>query len=488
MASIPRIGIIAVGLVVFVAALIWLLVTSGGGPDLSGLTVPVRQGDLVVRVRVFGKLESGNAIRVEARPRGKVLTFLAPEGRRVKKGELLARFDDTDLREGVLTRTNDLKMSDARLAEKMEQMKVRKEEIVAKIMTLEADLAIKRTQYERLKSLPHPDDVTRARLERDYRRSRLEIAQEDLKNVQDLSKRGVMIFSKEEVREKELAHTEAKGELEKAENTLSQVLTGASPGALEAAKRDLTKAQIDIEDAKRRQPEQLTVLDASVRSAEAYVDKMKSRLERSQKALDKLRVKATGEGMLVYRTIRGRPLELGAQFWHRAHLFDIADLDNMVVRAKVGESDFSRIRVGQPVEISVVSVPKRVFTGTVKEVAKVAEDKSEGQVLRRRSRQEKAGIQAFDILVSIDGQDVSLRPNVEAEVVILCERVPDTLSVPIDAVFERHGRKWVRVLDGRRAKPREVTLGTYASDWVQVTKGLKPGERVLLLIPTKKGS
>ncbi|KPJ57606.1 MAG: hypothetical protein AMS16_01290 [Planctomycetes bacterium DG_58] len=474
----------AVALVVLVS---WLLL----GPDLSassGLTVPVKQGELVVRVRAVGKLESGNAIRVEARPRGKVLTYLAPEGRMVSEGEVLARFDETDLRERVLTHTNDLKMSEARLAEKSEQRRVRKEEIAANIMTLEADLAIKRTQYQRLKSLPHPDDVTRARLECDYRKSRLEIAREDLNIVKDLSERGAMIFSTEEVREKELAYTEAKGELEKAENTLGQLLTGASPAELEAARRDLTKAQIDLEDAKRRQPRQLTVLEADVRSAEASVDKMKARLERSQKELDNLQVKATGEGVLVYRTIRGRPLELGTQFWHRAHLFDIADLDNMVVRAKVGESDFSRIHVGQPVEIRAVSAPKRVFTGTVKEVAKVAEDKSEGQLLRRRSREEKVGIQAFDVLVTVDGHDVFLRPNVEAEVVILCEKVPNALSVPIDAVFERDGRKWVRVLDGRRPKLRQVSLGIHASDWVQVTKGLRTGERVLLDTPTEKGS
>ena len=207
--------LIAMGAVALVVLVSWLLL----GPDLSassGLTVPVKQGELVVRVRAVGKLESGNAIRVEARPRGKVLTYLAPEGRMVSEGEVLARFGETDLRERVLTHTNDLKMSEARLAEKSEQRRVRKEEIAANIMTLEADLAIKRTQYQRLKSLPHPDDVTRARLECDYRKSRLEIAREDLNIVKDLSERGAMIFSTEEVREKELAYTEAKGELEKA--------------------------------------------------------------------------------------------------------------------------------------------------------------------------------------------------------------------------------------------------------------------------------
>jgi HlyD family secretion protein len=474
--------LIAVLLVALAVGLMWLLVGSMTG--FSGdLTVAVREGELVVRVEATGKLESDNALRVEARPRDNVLTYLAPEGNAVKKGEVLARFDDAILREQVLTRENDLKMSDARLAQKAEQMAVRKQEIAAQVTMLQADLGIKRAQHELLKSLPHPDDVTRARLERDYRRSRLEIAQQDLEIVRSLSDKGTMIFSKEEVREKELAYAQAKGDLEKAENILTQVLAGAPRAQLDAARRDFVKAEIDLDEAQRRLPQQVTMLEAEVCSAEAEVDKMKLRLERSQRELDKLEVKSPGDGMLVYRTVNGKPLELGAQFWHYTHLFDIANFDNMLVRAKINESEFAQLRVGQPVEIRAFSLPDRIFKGKVKEVAKVAKDKSEGEVAARG--QSKAGIQAFDVLVSIDRSDPFLRPNVEAEVVILCEDVPNTLSIPVDAVFEQDGRKWVRVLDGHRPRPREVTLGVRAGDWIQVTKGLKAGERVLLRVPSK---
>jgi len=476
--------LIAAALALLAAGLMWLLV--GSLTHVPGeLTVPVREGELVVRVEATGKLESDNALRVEARPRDNVLTFLAPEGGAVRKGDVLARFDDAILREQVLGRENDLKMAEVRLDEKVGQMAVRKEEIAAQVTTLQADLGIKRAQYERLKSLPHPDDVTRSRLERDYRKSRLEIAQQDLEIVRSLSDKGTMIFSKEEVREKELAYVEAKGELEKAENVLSQVLAGAPPAQLDAARRDFVKAEIDLDEAQKRLPQQITMLEADTRSAEAEVDKMKARLERTQKELDKLEVKSPGDGMLVYRTVDGKPLELGAQFWHHTHLFDIANFDNMLVRAKINESEFAQLRVGQTVEIRAFSLPDRIFQGKVKEVAKVAKDKSEGEVAGRG--QSKAGIQAFDVLVSIDRSDPFLRPNVEAEVVILCEKIPNALSIPLDAVFEQDGRKWVRVLDGRKPKSREVKLGIHAGDWIQVTDGLKAGERVLLKVPSRPG-
>ncbi len=455
----------------------WLLVrtVSQTGTDL---TVPVRRGEFVVTVSAKGRLESNGAVRVEARGRGNILTYLAPEGQFVKKDEVVARFDDSAWRDRLLSNRFDLTMAEVRLAERRQQRAVKREEMNAQITMLEADLAIKRTQYERLKSLPRPDDVTRARLERGYRRSQLEIAKQDYETLRDLAGKGSMVFSRDEMREKEMAYVQATGDLEKAENDLKEVEGGALPEELDAARRELSKSEIELKDSRRRLPEQETMLDAGVQAAEAEVDKMKARLDNTQKELDKLDVKATAEGVLLYRTVNNRPLELGAQFWHVAHLFDIADLDNLVVRVKVSESEFSRVRVGQPVEVRAFTVPDRVFAGEVSEVAKVARDKSEGEL--RRSGSGPAGIQTFDVLVKLRDAHEFLRPNVEADLIIFCERIGDALTVPIDAVFERNGRKCVRVADGRRVRVQAVSVGVQSQDRVQVLEGLSADDRVLL--------
>lgn len=466
------------------AGAVWLVVSAVTEPG-SELTVSVRRGPFLVTVEVKGRLESYGAARVEARGRGNTLTYLAPEGISVKKDDVLARFDDSAWRDRLLSNRFDLSMAEVRLAERRQQTAVRKQEIESQIAMLGADLAIRRTQYERLKSLPRPDDVARAQLERDYRKSCFEIARQDYETLRDLAGKGSMIFSKDEMREKDMAFTTAKGDLEKAENDLAEVNSGADPTLLDAAKRDLSKAEIDLAEAKRRQPEQLTMLEAGVGAGEAEVDKMKARLDQTQKEVDKLEVKATADGILLYRTVNNRPLELGAQFWHQAHLFDIADLDNMVVRAKVGESEYSRLKVGQAVEVRAYTVPDRVFTGEVSEVAQVARDKSEGEV--RRSGAGRSGIQKFDVLVRLKDAHEFLRPNVEADLTILCERCEDALTVPIEAVFERNGRKCVEVLEGRRARVREVTLGSRSDNRVQVTKGLEAGERVVLRPPRQEG-
>ena len=475
--------LIAVFLVGLTTGLMWLLLGSVSGRARE-LTVPVRYGDLHVVVRAPGKIESGNATRVETRVGGRVLTYVVPEGTMVRKGKILARFDETALRERVLTRRNDLEMAGVRLAEKEERRKVRRQEVEAQIKMLEADLAIKSTEHDRTKSLPYPDQVTRAKLDRDYYASRLRIAKQDLEIIKVLTARGAQVFSREELREKELAYARAQGELEKAENQLKDVQAGASPLELDAAERELAKAEIALAQARRKLPEQITILDVDVRSAKTEVDKMQVRLDHSLKDLDQNEVKAPVDGMLVYRTIHGRPIQLGDQFWRRAHLFDIADLDNMIVKAKVNEAEYALISTGMSVRIRAFSMPDRVFKGKIVEVAKVAKDRAEGELTSWRQVHSggEAGIQAFDVTIAIEDRSPYIKPNVEAEVIVSCKTIPDVLTIPVTAVFEKSGRKYVRVLNGRRVETREITPGESAGEWIVVTQGLAAGEDVLLTV------
>ena len=189
--------------------------------------------------------------------------------------------------------------------------------------------------------------------------------------------------------------------------------------------------------------------------------------------------------MLVYRTNHGRPIQLGDQFWHRARLFDIADLDNMVVTAKVSEAEYTFIQPGMPADIRILTMPDRVFRGEVVEVSNVAKDKSEGEITSWRDQNKKAGIQTFDVTIAVLDRSPYIKPNVEADVTISCRTIPDVLKVPLTAVFDKSGNKCVRVLKGRRIEERKVTLGDSAGEWTVVTSGLEEGEEVLLPVETE---
>src|SRR4029079_2148498 len=94
----------------------------------------------------------------------------------------------------------------------------------------------------------------------------------------------------------------------------------------------------------------------------------------------------------------------------------------------------------------------------------------------------------FGITIEINEKDARLRPGMTATVEIQVERKEQALFVPIQAIFEREGKRiaYVRELGGFRE--REVITGSVNRDFAVIEKGLKVGDRVALSDPNLAGA
>jgi len=86
--------------------------------------------------------------------------------------------------------------------------------------------------------------------------------------------------------------------------------------------------------------------------------------------------------------------------------------------------------------------------------------------------------------------DVLLRPGMLADVEITVEKIPDAISVPTQAVFDRGGRTVVYVENTatNRFDERVVKLAKRSESVMVIAEGLKGGEIVALSDPTAKKS
>jgi len=86
--------------------------------------------------------------------------------------------------------------------------------------------------------------------------------------------------------------------------------------------------------------------------------------------------------------------------------------------------------------------------------------------------------------------DVLLRPGMLADVEITVEKIPDAISVPNQAVFEKGGRTIVYVENPttHRFDERAVKLAKRSESVMVIAEGLKGGETVALSDPTAKKS
>ena len=84
-----------------------------------------------------------------------------------------------------------------------------------------------------------------------------------------------------------------------------------------------------------------------------------------------------------------------------------------------------------------------------------------------------------------EGSDVEvlLRPGLLADAEVVIERIPNTLHVPVQAVFESGENNIVYIFDGGRLVPRRVETGRQTETRIVILGGLEEGETISLRPP-----
>lgn len=145
----------------------------------------------------------------------------------------------------------------------------------------------------------------------------------------------------------------------------------------------------------------------------------------------------------------------------------VADVSEYTLKAYVDELDIKQVHEGQPAKIRIQIFDQAMLSGVVKEVG---------------SQPEGAGLPEVPVILSLtDTQGLALRPKLTAEAKILTGTTEPVLSVPLTAVANSDGdpRVWVLGTFGRIHTAR-VVLGRMSPDRIEVTQGLRPGERVCI--------
>jgi len=67
---------------------------------------------------------------------------------------------------------------------------------------------------------------------------------------------------------------------------------------------------------------------------------------------------------------------------------------------------------------------------------------------------------------------------------IIINRIPNSIFIPHEAIFEKEGKKIAYVKNGSGFDERAIELGEKSEDFVIVKKGLEEGDEVALRDPT----
>jgi HlyD family secretion protein len=138
---------------------------------------------------------------------------------------------------------------------------------------------------------------------------------------------------------------------------------------------------------------------------------------------------------------------------------------NLLTTISVDETDVTKLKVGQKADIKLNAFPDTKFTGTVTSISQ------QGQYSN--------GVSNFDVAVYFDNVQ-NIKVGMSTEVSITTDSKNNVLTIPVEAVRDINGGKYVLVYDGNKTSMNKVELGISDGKSVEVTNGLVAGEDVQL--------
>jgi RND family efflux transporter MFP subunit len=222
---------------------------------------------------------------------------------------------------------------------------------------------------------------------------------------------------------------------------------------------------------------EVEALQARLDSATVGIAVANRSVELAQVRLDNTVIRAPFAGVVIAKAAQPgemiSPVSAGGGFT-RTGIGTIVDMDSLEVEVDVNEAFIGRVSASMPVTATLNAYPDWKIPGEVIAVIPAA-DRTKATVRVR---------------VALGVKDARIVPDMGVRVAFLERSAPQATEaaatgvwVPAAAIAERGGQSVVFVLDGDRVSRRNVSLGDSRGDQRLVTRGLAPGQSVVLEPP-----
>jgi HlyD family secretion protein len=387
------------------------------------LLAPVRRGDIATTVTASGALSAIKTVLVSSQVSGQMLRIVADYNTDVQKGDVIAEIDPLSFQIALEHASSELSVA-------------------------EAAVLIQKRLYEKavsdLASTVSVRDGARFATERE----RIAVAEagRDLERKRSLVRAGNV----------------SQVDFDKAQAALDTAIqTRKSAEADERTKIALAQAAEST----------LRSAEAQVAHANAVVQQKRAALKAAQTQLERTKILAPTDGVVIGRTIEeGQQINVALR---TETLFTVAqDLREMQIKISVDEADIGKIREGQPVIYTVDSFPGREFRAEVKQI--------------RMDPQEKQNVVTYVVVANAPNPDKILMPGMTANARIVIDAHENVQKVPVAALRfaptgesgPKHSHVWT-LGDDRLPKPIPVAVGLSDGNMVEVSSA-EPVEQVIV--------
>lgn len=470
------------------------------------------RGTIQDELSLVGNIVAMSEVTVFPKIAGKVLDIRVDEGSKVRKGDVIARLEDTQLKlqvrqaeaavEAAMVAFNQAKsLSEVRVRAQIAQAQaafasaeaaLNQVQDLAETRTMtqtaqaEAGLAALKANLKKIKDGARAEEKRQIEATVQQVKAGLDNANADLERIENLYSEGAV--SKQTLDAARTRATVAESQYIAAQQQLKLVETGArqedifamesqvkqAEAALELAKsmtesksweKDIGMAQGQYNQAKAgldaaKALEKARSWEAEITGAETGLKQAQAALEMAQEMLSNATITAPINGIVSQRY-----LDEGSMAVPAASLFMIVDMDKVKAVVDVTEADLAKVAVSKEAYVSVEAFPDKL-TGKVTLVS---------PTLKTISR-------TASVEITIDNPSYKLKPGMFARVTIPVEVRENTILVRRSSVIEDKitGEKYVFVVNNGKSIKRRIEVGLANSDIVEVLSGVQDGEKVVI--------
>ncbi len=254
-------------------------------------------------------------------------------------------------------------------------------------------------------------------------------------------------------------------------------------GAGQLSKKDLDAEQIKLQNAQNTYDKASASLKATQskikQDLQGYKITYETTLAKSQDKSQQVTLEKQKQNLTnssITAPVDGTVTAVNAKVGTNASgtLFQIDDLDNLIVEAEVKEYDVGDVTAGKKVEVKTDATGDKAIAGTVAKVAPAATADTQG-----------TSNVTFTTEVSVTEKNASIKIGMKARLVIIASEKSDIYTVPYDAVQQdTDGSSYVyeavRGKDGYTAKKLTVKTGLSNDVNIEVSgDGIKDGVKIV---------
>ncbi|MDH4266549.1 MAG: efflux RND transporter periplasmic adaptor subunit [Deltaproteobacteria bacterium] len=197
------------------------------------------------------------------------------------------------------------------------------------------------------------------------------------------------------------------------------------------------------------------------KEAEAKVKKAEADLEEIQVKIQKSTIKAPISGIVsVKKKYSGETVAP-----NDALILTLIEIDHVYAEVDLNEKNMALVSVGQSSKVVSDAYPDHPFVGKVYSLSPVVDSNS----------------RTLKVKIKVANPKGLLKPGMFTRVEIMEMGRAKVLAIPEEALTKtKDGKIHIFVIIDEIAFLRTVETGTRKEGWVAITKGLKPGEKVVL--------